>query len=91
MKVKFFLKGDFMEYNELENGQEFIEDGRRYIVSKNWSHFLHILTPFNPDVIIVFRPDDSGLTFRAGTMPKDNIVLTVNILSDKEIQERNKF
>lgn len=80
-----------MEYVDLENGQEFVEDGRRYIVSKNWSHFLHMSTPYSPDVIIVFRPDDAGLTFRAGIMPNDNVVLTVNILSDKEIQERNKF
>ena len=80
-----------MEYIDLENGQEFVEHGRRYIISKNWSHFLHISTPYNPNVVVVFRPDDAGLTFRAGTMPNDNVVLTVNTLLDEEIKERNKF
>ncbi len=79
-----------MDYADLPNGTQFVEDGRRYIITKNWSHFIRIRTPLD-DFTIVFRPDDSGLTFRNGTMPKENIVLISNILSDEEIAKRNAF
>ncbi len=64
-----------MDYIDLPNGAEFVENGRRYIVTKNWSKWLSVIIPGSCDFIAVFRPDDSGLTFRGGTMPKSNIIL----------------
>ncbi len=79
-----------MDYADLPNGTQFIESGRLYVICKNWSHFIRIGTPLD-DFTVVFRPDDSGLTFRNGTMPKDNIVIMSNVLSDTEIAQRNAF
>ena len=81
-----------MDYCDLKNGQEFEEHGRRYIVIKNFSHFLKLSTPFDrDDTVIVFRPDDAGLTFRGGTMPKENTILAANILTEKQLAKRNAF
>ena len=81
-----------MDYEDLKNGQEFEEHGRRYIVIKNFSHFLKVSTPDDgEDTIIVFRPDDAGLTFRGGTMPEENTVLTCNLLTQKQLAKRNAF
>ncbi len=79
-----------MDYVDLPNGTQFIESGRLYVICKNWSHFIRIGTPFD-NFTIVFRPYDSGLMFRNGTMPKENTILISNMLSDKEIAKRNAF
>ena len=81
-----------MDYADLPNGQEFAEYGRRYIVIKNFYHFLKVSTPGGgEDRIIVFRPDDAGLTFRGGTMPEENTVLMCNLLTQKQLAKRNAF
>ena len=73
-KAKIF-KGSVMDYIDLPNGAEFVEDGRRYIIIKNVSYFLRVHLPYCSSAVLVFRPDDSGLTFRGGTMSEENIVL----------------
>jgi hypothetical protein len=62
-----------MEYTDLEHGQQFIENGFRYIVVKNVSHFLRFHCPVD-DYIIVFRPMDNGLTFRFGYNDKITLI-----------------
>ncbi|KKM03859.1 hypothetical protein LCGC14_1770220 [marine sediment metagenome] len=69
-----FFKDSIMDYADLPNGTQFIESGQLYVITKNWSHFICVWTPLM-DFTVVFRPVDSGLTFRNGTMPKENIIL----------------
>ena len=77
-----------MEYTDLPNGTEFIEDGRRYVVSKNWSHFLSFVVPNMGDFIVVFRPDDTGITFRGGTIP-DGVIIKGGNREDKKMNFDN--
>lgn len=73
-----------MEYTDLPNGTEFMEGGRRYVVSKNWSYFLSIIVPNMGDFIVAFRPDDTGLTFRSGTIP-DGVIIKGGNREDKKM------
>ncbi len=64
----------YKRYDEMPNGCQFIEEDRLYIVSKNWNRFMSVCTPVD-GFILVFRPDDTGITFRHGTLHESVIVL----------------
>lgn len=59
-----------MEFEDLTDGTEFIEDGKQYIVVRNVSKWLRVQSPCG-DFTLVYRPIDNGLTFRGGTIPEN--------------------
>jgi len=62
-----------MEYKDLCHCAEFVEDGQKYRVVKNISHFISLIVPNFPldEIVILYRPYDNGITFRTGTMPSE--------------------
>ena len=73
-----------MEFEALTGGTIFIEDGKKYVVIQNISKWLRFQSPIK-DFVLVYRPCDNGLTFRAG-MLSDKIIKTGIVVKDSNLR-----